>query len=103
MPLPIGSFSTLLTSTAKPFVVKSLGPTLSSSAIRQQQQQQHTRASAAPVVTESSILKSFPRPNLQPTLQSTRSLSQLELLKAMNPIQNCVNCSGPHSTEFCPC
>jgi hypothetical protein len=97
MPPPIGpTFSTLLASTAKPFVIKTIGPLSSSAAIRQQQQ--HNYHSKPPVVTESAILKTFPRPNLEPTLIN------LQKFKSLNSIQaTCVNCFGPHSTEFCPC
>jgi hypothetical protein len=104
MPPPLGSFSTLLTVTAKPFAVKTLEP-LSSKVLRQQQHQQnHTSGNNNAVVTERAILNSFPRPNLQPTLHSSSSSSvRLQLLKAMNPIPTCFNCQGPHSTKFCPC
>lgn len=100
MPPPLSSFSGLLTAAAKPFV-KTLGP-VSSSVIRQQQQQSYT--TDKPVVTESAILNSFPRPNLQPTLQSSSNMYSLQMLKTMGALQvTCVNCSGPHSTEYCPC
>ncbi|KAI9276309.1 hypothetical protein BY458DRAFT_506276 [Sporodiniella umbellata] len=49
-------------------------------------------------VTEKSVLDNFPRPNLMPTLHSS--------LFGSPPTQKqtyCSNCSGPHSTEFCPC
>lgn len=98
MPPPLSSFSGLLTAAAKPFV-KTLGP-VSSSVIRQQQS--YTTENK-PVVTESAILNSFPRPNLQPTLQSSNMYS-LQKLKTMGSLQTtCTNCSGPHSTEYCPC
>ncbi|KAI9336452.1 hypothetical protein BD770DRAFT_401704 [Pilaira anomala] len=95
----LGSFTTLITS-AKPFVAKSLGP-LSSNVIRQQQPQ-HNNYSTKPVITESAILNSFPRPNLEPTLQSSNK-SSLHMLKTRNTLSSCNNCSGPHSTDFCPC
>jgi hypothetical protein len=99
---PLSSFTTLLI-TAKPLVAKSLGP-LSSNVIRQQQpQQSYSTNNTRPVVTESSVLNSYPRPNLQPTLQSSPSMFSLQMLKASHPIQSCFNCSGPHSTDFCPC
>ncbi|KAI9487460.1 MAG: hypothetical protein EXX96DRAFT_553335 [Benjaminiella poitrasii] len=113
MPPPLTSFTTLLTSTAKPFASKTFGP-LSSTVLRQQQhQQQHQqnyatanvrRTSNVPV-TEKSVLDSFPRPNLQPTLHLNKSLNtyNLQVLKTLSPIQTCFNCNGPHSTEFCPC
>lgn len=94
----LGSFTTLLT-TAKPFVAKNLGP-LSTNVIRQQQPQHNY--TTKPVITESAALNSFPRPNLQPTLQSS-SIYSLQMMKTMRPTQNCSSCSGPHSTDFCPC
>ncbi|KAI8646792.1 hypothetical protein BD408DRAFT_409737 [Parasitella parasitica] len=104
MPPPLGSFSTLLATNAKPFAAKSLGP-LSATVLRQQQPNYSTNsATKAPsVVTESAVLNTFPRPNLQPTLHSSISMFNLQLLKMLNPIQTCLNCNGPHSTEFCPC
>jgi hypothetical protein len=102
MSLPFSSFSTLLVTTAKPFAIKTLGP-LSSKVVRRQQQQQHeqTISNNNTVITERALLRSFPRPNLQPTLHSS-SIS-LQLLKVTNPTSTCFNCQGPHSTEFCPC
>ncbi|KAI8980526.1 hypothetical protein BDB01DRAFT_796826 [Pilobolus umbonatus] len=44
------------------------------------------------VVTESAILNRFPRPNLKPTLTFKQTI-----------FNQCSNCSGPHSTHFCPC
>jgi hypothetical protein len=97
-PFVASTISTLLTTTAKPLVAKSL---VASSVVRQQP---YTNTTNKPVVTESAILNSFPRPNLQPTLYSTSSMFNLQMLKAMSPIPtSCFNCSGPHSTEFCPC
>lgn len=98
---PLSSFTSLLI-TAKPLVAKSLGP-LSSNVVRQQQPQQNYNTNARPVITESSVLNSYPRPNLEPTLQSSPSMFSLQMLKASNLIQSCSNCSGPHSTDFCPC
>ncbi|CEP19946.1 hypothetical protein [Parasitella parasitica] len=104
MPPPLGSFSTLLTATAKPFAAKSLGP-LSATVLRQQQPNYSTNTctKSPAIVTENSILSTFPRPNLQPTLHLSTSMFNLQLLKTLNPIQTCFNCNGPHSTEFCPC
>lgn len=103
MPPPLGSFSTLLTTTAKPLAVKTLGP-LSSTVLRQQQLSYSTNTvNKPPVVTETAVLNSFPRPNLQPTLHSSPNMFNLQILKTLNPIQTCFSCSGPHSTEFCPC
>jgi hypothetical protein len=51
------------------------------------------------VITESSILSNFPRPNLMPTLH-------FSLFGSSSPpseSKKCTNCSGPHSTDFCPC
>lgn len=84
MPLPLSSFASIL-STSKPLLGKAIGPLATSTIIRQQQQQSNE-------ITESSILSSFPRPNLQPTLN-------LKNIKTTT----CFNCEGPHSTEFCPC
>lgn len=64
-------------------------------------------ASAGPeVVTENSILSNFPRPNLMPTLH-------FSLFGYQSPTEGgnsrkassttCSNCTGPHSTDFCPC
>lgn len=57
------------------------------------------------IVTESSILSAFPRPNLMPTLHFS-----LFGLQNSPPSQDkegrktkCSNCAGPHSTDFCPC
>ena len=47
------------------------------------------------IITENSILNSFPRPNLMPTLHPS--------LFANKSTVKCTNCSGPHSTDFCPC
>ncbi|KAI7906738.1 uncharacterized protein BX663DRAFT_497474 [Cokeromyces recurvatus] len=103
MPPPLTSFTTLLTLKTKPLASKTLGP-LSSTVLRQQQQQHNyttTNVKKAQIVTEKSVLDSFPRPNLQPTLHM--NMYNLQVLKALNPIQTCFNCNGPHSTEFCPC
>ncbi|KAI8080247.1 uncharacterized protein B0P05DRAFT_469319 [Gilbertella persicaria] len=57
---------------------------------------------AKETVTESSIMSNFPRPNLMPTLH-------FSLFGYQSPTENdrrptsCHNCSGPHSTDFCPC
>ncbi|KAI7896961.1 uncharacterized protein EV154DRAFT_490007 [Mucor mucedo] len=58
------------------------------------------------VVTENSILSNFPRPNLMPTLN-------FSLFGYPSPTDDgtgrrsgtttCNNCTGPHSTDFCPC
>jgi hypothetical protein len=98
MPPPLSSFSGLFNATAKPFV-KNIGP-LSSSVIRQQQS---FTTENKPIVTESAVLNSFPRPNLQPTLQSSQTMSRLQMLKTLGATQTCFNCSGPHSTDYCPC
>ncbi|KAI8884178.1 hypothetical protein K501DRAFT_182859 [Backusella circina FSU 941] len=99
---PLSSFANVLS--AKALVGKQLAP-ISSSVIRQQtfstNNQRSTVRPTREVITEHSILNSFPRPNLKTTLHS--SALSLQMLKMTNPIQTCTNCSGPHSTEFCPC
>lgn len=98
---PFASFSTLLSSTAKPFAAKTIGP-LSSKVLRDQQpQQNYISSDNDAMITESAVLNLFPRPNLQPTLHSSSNSPQL--LKTMKPRSACFNCKGPHSTEFCPC
>lgn len=52
------------------------------------------------VVTEYSILNNFPRPNLLPTLQFSFFGYQQQQARTFT---QCNNCSGPHSTDFCPC
>lgn len=58
-------------------------------------------------ITEQTILNSFPRPNLSPTLHFTVLLSAHEgsssSQKKKEKNKKCDNCAGPHSTEFCPC
>ncbi|CAO3678542.1 unnamed protein product [Rhizopus stolonifer] len=62
--------------------------------------QRSTENKAGPeVITENSILNSFPRPNLMPTLHP----SLFESNYTRKASSKCTNCSGPHSTEFCPC
>ncbi|KAI8981074.1 hypothetical protein BDB01DRAFT_795321 [Pilobolus umbonatus] len=91
---PLTSFTGLIS--GKNLVTKGLIP-LSSSIIRQQNL---ISTEHKPVVTETAILNSFPRPNLQPTLHSVINSHKLQ---GLSTIQVCTNCSGPHSTEFCPC
>ncbi|CEP10724.1 hypothetical protein [Parasitella parasitica] len=58
------------------------------------------------VVTENSILSNFPRPNLMPTLHFSLFggyQSPTEGDKSRRAASQCNNCSGPHSTDFCPC
>lgn len=103
---PFTSISGLISS--KNLVAKSFAP-LSSSIVRQQNfittnynnNNNNTIEHPKPIITETAILNSFPRPNLQPTLHS-RILNQRKLQGISVP-QVCTNCSGPHSTEFCPC
>ncbi|KAI8990853.1 hypothetical protein BDF20DRAFT_830944 [Mycotypha africana] len=116
MPPPLNSFSTLLSTKAKPFASKAIGRPISTNVLRQQQQQQQQQQQAPyvapalnnssvtkkPIITETSVLNTFPRPNLQPTLLNSQCFT-LQAMKALAPLQTCFNCSGPHSTEFCPC
>lgn len=65
-------------------------------------QQRNADNRAGPeVITESSILNSFPRPNLMPTLHF--SLFGSPNNDGKKTASKCTNCSGPHSTDFCPC
>lgn len=93
---PLSSFTNIITTTAKPLAARSIGP-ISTTVFRQQPYSSNVSNKNKPVVTESSVLNTFPRPNLQPTLYNLSSL------KSINAIQTCFNCSGPHSTEYCPC
>jgi hypothetical protein len=83
---------------------KSIGPL--SSVIKRQQIShraiQNAKKNNEPeeVVTENSILNNFPRPNLMPTLQF--SLFGFQQAKTAS-FTRCNNCSGPHSTDYCPC
>ncbi|KAI8387369.1 hypothetical protein BD560DRAFT_382277 [Blakeslea trispora] len=63
------------------------------------------RANEREVVTESSIMDSFPRPNLMPTLHFSLFgyQSPTEDNQTRPAASSCSNCSGPHSTDFCPC
>ncbi|KAI8991904.1 hypothetical protein BDF20DRAFT_831902 [Mycotypha africana] len=56
------------------------------------------------VITENSILRNYPRPNLMPTLHYSLFgyQSPTEGNKNRTTVQ-CSNCSGPHSTSYCPC
>lgn len=57
-------------------------------------------------ITEQTILNSFPRPNLSPTLHFTVLLSAhggSSSSQKQKTKKKCDNCAGPHSTEFCPC
>ncbi|KAI8064494.1 hypothetical protein BC940DRAFT_305866 [Gongronella butleri] len=63
------------------------------------------------VVTETTILHSFPRPNLTPTLHYTL-FADLNTSSANNgnndrnkkkTKKKCKNCQGPHETDHCPC
>lgn len=53
------------------------------------------------IITENSILNNFPRPNLMPTLHF--SLFGNTDANNNKKTTTCKNCTGPHSTEFCPC
>ncbi|KAI8876967.1 hypothetical protein K501DRAFT_326796 [Backusella circina FSU 941] len=57
------------------------------------------------VITESSILSNYPRPNLMPTLHFSLfgSPASDNMDGQRNSAKKCSNCSGPHSTDFCPC
>ncbi|KAI8339992.1 hypothetical protein BC941DRAFT_335515, partial [Chlamydoabsidia padenii] len=76
-----------------------------------QRQQPYTRqaknTNTSDLITESNVMTTFPRPNLNPTLHYT-----LFGLSNSPPDQDyqrkqqqarCSNCSGPHTTTFCPC
>lgn len=67
----------------------------------------NTNSSKGPeVVTENSILSNFPRPNLMPTLHFSLFggyQSPTEDDQTRRSASQCNNCSGPHSTDFCPC
>jgi hypothetical protein len=65
-------------------------------------------ASAGPeVITENSILSNFPRPNLMPTLHFSlfgyQSPTESGTNTRKTTLTTCNNCTGPHSTDFCPC
>lgn len=64
-------------------------------------------ASGPEVVTESSILSNFPRPNLMPTLHFSlfgyQSPTESGTNTRKTTLTTCNNCTGPHSTDFCPC
>ncbi|CAO3650510.1 unnamed protein product [Cunninghamella echinulata] len=105
-------FST--TSSEKDCLRKSIQPL--SNALKQRNQpysQTNGRASAAAraaneLITEANIMNTYPRPSLQPTLHYT-----LFGLSNSPPDDNnssqrrqttvCSNCSGPHSSMYCPC
>jgi hypothetical protein len=58
------------------------------------------------LITENSILSNFPRPNLMPTLHFSLFGYQSPTDGDSNTrrsASSCNNCSGPHSTDFCPC
>lgn len=58
------------------------------------------------VVTENSVLSNFPRPNLMPTLHFSLFGYQSPTEGGNNrraTSTTCNNCTGPHSTDFCPC
>ncbi|KAI8093211.1 uncharacterized protein BX664DRAFT_329176 [Halteromyces radiatus] len=60
-------------------------------------------------VTESTVLGSFPRPNLNPTLHYTLfTTASVEPPSANDKnkkkkAKKCVYCLGPHTSENCPC
>ncbi|KAG2216702.1 hypothetical protein INT45_001195 [Circinella minor] len=61
-------------------------------------------SSSGPTITEQSILGAFPRPNLSPTLHFSIFTNHFD--GKSSPLKDdskCGNCSGPHSTDFCPC
>ncbi|ORX48526.1 hypothetical protein DM01DRAFT_1338583 [Hesseltinella vesiculosa] len=72
----------------------------------QSQQQQDNYYYYQHVVTESSVLHSFPRPNLTPTLHFTlftdvSTSASNDKPKAKK--KQCKNCKGPHESDHCPC
>ncbi|KAG0171891.1 hypothetical protein DFQ28_003800 [Apophysomyces sp. BC1034] len=110
-------FGSIFSSTSKPDRIrKSIGPIstvlkrqqpFSTSAARPHPQVKSADYQAGPnpdVVTESSILSNFPRPNLMPTLHfSLFGLSSSPPAEDNFRMKKCSNCAGPHSTDFCPC
>ena len=99
----IGPISTVLK--RQPFSSSSQRALPKSSGYYQYKQDtSNARHSGPEVVTENSVLSDFPRPNLMPTLH-------LSLFGYQSPtgdtrrttLTTCSNCTGPHSTDFCPC
>ncbi|KAI8088885.1 uncharacterized protein BX664DRAFT_331659 [Halteromyces radiatus] len=103
-------FGSLFSTSSKPDRIrKSIQPL--SNALKQRQQpysrQAKTTTNPTEPITESSILNNFPRPNLNPTLHYTlfgltNSPPDQDYPRSQQTTQ-CSNCSGPHSTIFCPC
>lgn len=63
-----------------------------------------SKQSGPEVVTENSVLNDFPRPNLMPTLHfSLFGYDNKDTNGNKKTATPCKNCSGPHSTDFCPC
>ncbi|ORZ23998.1 hypothetical protein BCR42DRAFT_365072 [Absidia repens] len=55
-------------------------------------------------VTENTVLSSFPRPNLNPTLHYTLFTTSCDTSSNSNASKKkCKHCHGPHMTENCPC
>ncbi|CAO3590601.1 unnamed protein product [Absidia cylindrospora] len=104
-------FGSLFSTSSKPDRIrKSIQPL---SNVLKQRQQPYTRqatksTNSADLITESNIMTSFPRPNLNPTLQYTlfglsNSPPDQDYPQRNRQQARCSNCSGPHSTSFCPC
>ncbi|CAO3593990.1 unnamed protein product [Absidia cylindrospora] len=54
-------------------------------------------------VTESTVLSSFPRPNLNPTLHYTLFTTSYDSSSNTSASKKCKHCHGPHLSENCPC
>ncbi|KAI9468471.1 MAG: hypothetical protein EXX96DRAFT_590750 [Benjaminiella poitrasii] len=86
---------------------KSSSSTSSSYHYQQHREKASSSKTGPEVITESSILDHFPRPNLMPTLHSLL-FGNINSHNAQSSSTStsqgiCNNCSGPHSTDFCPC
>ncbi|KAI9365194.1 hypothetical protein BD770DRAFT_378006 [Pilaira anomala] len=68
-----------------------------------QYKQQETSNKGPEIVTETSILNNFPRPNLLPTLNFSLFGGGSGSNETRRTTTVCNNCTGPHSTDFCPC
>ncbi|KAG2235546.1 hypothetical protein INT48_003109 [Thamnidium elegans] len=101
----IGPISTVIK--RQPFSSTSQRALPKSSGYYQYKQDANAGANKGPeVVTENSILSNFPRPNLMPTLNFSLFGHQSPTEGGNNRRTNtttCNNCTGPHSTDFCPC
>ncbi|CAO3653140.1 unnamed protein product [Cunninghamella blakesleeana] len=58
------------------------------------------------LITEANIMNTYPRPSLTPTLHYSLfglSNSPPDHDNQRRQTTVCSNCSGPHTTSFCPC